>query len=173
MVSRDRNFAGSSRHGMRDRRRERYICHGHGPRMDVAAKRHLRFGPSVSHSQLAGLSAGAAQRTVPGPGRISAHPLSACRCSRSHPAYCFSAHCRRSFRAIGAGVLQFPTWGWTALSGVVSLALGIMLLAQMPVSSFWFVGFAIGVDLIFDGASLISFSTSLHGATKVTLEGIA
>ncbi len=78
-----------------------------------------------------------------------------------------------TFRAIGAGVLQFPKWGWAALSGVVSLTLGIMLLAQMPVSSLWFVGFAIGVDLIFDGASLISFSTALHGATKVALEGIA
>jgi len=66
------------------------------------------------------------------------------------------------FRAIGAGVLQFPRWGWSVFSGIVSLGLGIMLLAQMPVSSVWFIGFAIGVDLIFDGISLISSATALH-----------
>src|ERR1700757_4208478 len=39
------------------------------------------------------------------------------------------------FRAIGAGMLKFPRWGWSVFSGIVSLGLGIMLLAQMPVSS--------------------------------------
>jgi len=66
------------------------------------------------------------------------------------------------FRAIGAGMLKFPRWGWAVFSGLISLALGIMLLAQMPVSSVWFIGFAIGVDLIFDGISLISSATALH-----------
>ncbi len=31
-----------------------------------------------------------------------------------------------TFRAIGAGALQFPQWGWSALSGIVSVALGVM-----------------------------------------------
>jgi uncharacterized membrane protein HdeD (DUF308 family) len=75
------------------------------------------------------------------------------------------------FRAIGAGMLKFPRWGWSVFSGIVSLGLGITLLAQMPVSSVWFIGFAIGVDLIFDGASLIAFATSVQSLTKVALEG--
>ena len=66
------------------------------------------------------------------------------------------------FRAIGAGVLKLPRWGWAVFSGLVSVVLGVMLLAQMPVSSIWFIGFAIGVDLIFDGASLIGFGTAIH-----------
>lgn len=66
------------------------------------------------------------------------------------------------FRSIGAGMLQFPRWGWSVFSGVVSVVLGVMLLAQMPVSSVWFIGFAIGVDLIFDGVSLIGFGTAIH-----------
>jgi len=74
------------------------------------------------------------------------------------------------FRGIGAGLLKFPRWGWSVFSGVVSLALGIMLLVQLPVSSVWFIGFAIGVDLIFDGASLMAFATSVHSLTKVALE---
>jgi uncharacterized membrane protein HdeD (DUF308 family) len=66
------------------------------------------------------------------------------------------------FRAIGAGMLKFPHWGWSVFSGIVSLGLGIMLLAQMPVSSIWFIGFAVGVDLICDGASLVGFGTAIH-----------
>ena len=66
------------------------------------------------------------------------------------------------FRAIGAGMMKFPRWGWSVFSGIVSLVLGIMLLVQMPVSSIWFIGFAIGVDLICDGASLVGFGTAIH-----------
>ena len=73
------------------------------------------------------------------------------------------------FRAIGAGMLKFPRWGWSVLSGIVSLALGIMLLAQIPVSSVWFIGFAIGVDLIFDGASLIGLATAIHSLPEIAL----
>jgi len=66
------------------------------------------------------------------------------------------------FRAIAAGAMRFPRWGWAVFSGSVSVVLGVMLLAQMPVSSIWFIGFAIGVDLIFDGASLIGLGTAIH-----------
>jgi uncharacterized membrane protein HdeD (DUF308 family) len=72
-----------------------------------------------------------------------------------------------SFRAIGAAVLKFPRWGWATFSGVVSLVLGIMLLVQMPVSSVWFIGFAIGVDMAFDGASLIGLATAIHSLPKL------
>ncbi len=61
------------------------------------------------------------------------------------------------FRAIAAGMMKFPRWGWAVFSGVVSVALGVVLLAQMPLSTLWFIGFAIGVDLICDGASLVGF----------------
>ncbi|HXP80527.1 MAG TPA: HdeD family acid-resistance protein [Verrucomicrobiae bacterium] len=66
------------------------------------------------------------------------------------------------FRAIAAGMMKFPRWGWAVFSGVVSVALGVILLAQMPLSTIWFIGFAIGVDLIFDGASLVGFGTAIH-----------
>ena len=66
------------------------------------------------------------------------------------------------FRAIAAGMMKFPRWGWAVFSGGVSVALGVILLAQMPLSSIWFIGFAIGLDLIFDGASLVGFGTAIH-----------
>ncbi|HUN76791.1 MAG TPA: DUF308 domain-containing protein [Steroidobacteraceae bacterium] len=66
------------------------------------------------------------------------------------------------FRTIGAGTIQFPRWGWSAFSGILSFALGVMLLIQLPVSSIWFIGFAIGVDAVFEGVSLIAFSSAVH-----------
>jgi uncharacterized membrane protein HdeD (DUF308 family) len=70
------------------------------------------------------------------------------------------------FRAIGAAMVKFPRWGWSVFSGVISLVLGVMLLTQLPVSSIWFIGFAIGVDLIFDGVSLVGFATAIHTFPK-------
>ena len=67
------------------------------------------------------------------------------------------------FRAIGAGMLQFPQWGWTALSGVISTALGVYLLVQLPTVSLWFIGLAVGVDFIFDGVSLLALGNALRG----------
>jgi uncharacterized membrane protein HdeD (DUF308 family) len=67
------------------------------------------------------------------------------------------------FRAVGAEMVKFPRWGWSAFSGIVSAVLGIMLLAQMPISGVWFIGFAIGVDMIVDGVSLVGFATAVHG----------
>jgi uncharacterized membrane protein HdeD (DUF308 family) len=66
------------------------------------------------------------------------------------------------FRAIGASMVQLPSWGWTVFSGIVSFLLGVTLLYQMPGSSIWFIGFAIGIDLIVDGASLIGLGTAIH-----------
>lgn len=70
------------------------------------------------------------------------------------------------FRAIGAGMMRFPRWGWSVFSGLVSVVLGVMLLAQWPVSSIWFIGFAVGVDLIVEGASLIGFATAINTLPK-------
>ncbi|MGO9994934.1 MAG: HdeD family acid-resistance protein [Steroidobacteraceae bacterium] len=65
------------------------------------------------------------------------------------------------FRAVGAGTLQFPQWGWAMFSGLVSVALGVMLLMQLPTSSLWFIGLAIGIDFIFDGAWMIALGAAL------------
>jgi uncharacterized membrane protein HdeD (DUF308 family) len=66
------------------------------------------------------------------------------------------------FRAAGASVIQFPRWGWTAFAGLVSVALGIYLLTAWTTASNYFIGLAIGIDLILDGASLIGFAGAIH-----------
>ena len=66
------------------------------------------------------------------------------------------------FRAIGAGMIQFPRWGWTVFAGLVSVALGVYLLATWTATSAFFIGLAIGIDLVFDGAALVGFAGAIH-----------
>src|SRR5579864_3003370 len=66
------------------------------------------------------------------------------------------------FRTAAAGAIQFPRWGWTAFAGVVSIGLGIYLLTSWPAASTYFIGLAIGIDLIFDGAALVGFATAIQ-----------
>ena len=71
------------------------------------------------------------------------------------------------FRGIGAGVIQFPRWGWTVFAGLVSVVLGVYLLATWPTASTYFIGLAIGIDLIFDGAALTGFAGAIQSLPKV------
>ena len=70
------------------------------------------------------------------------------------------------FRAVGSSVIQFPRWGWMMFAGLVSIGLGIYLLVTWPMSSTYFVGIAIGVDLIFDGGALVGFAGAIHSLPK-------
>jgi len=56
------------------------------------------------------------------------------------------------FRAVGAGVMRFPRWGCMVFSGFVSVVLGISIFVSWPSVTTHFIGLAIGIDLIFDGA---------------------
>jgi len=67
-----------------------------------------------------------------------------------------------SFRAIGASVLQFPSWGWMLLSGIISFGLGIWILSQLQTVSLYFLGIVIGVDFVFDGAALTALGTAVR-----------
>ena len=71
------------------------------------------------------------------------------------------------FRGVSAGVIQFPRWGWTVCSGLVSVVLGIYLLTIWPTASTYFIGMVIGIDLIFDGAALIGFAGAIHTLPKL------
>ncbi len=66
------------------------------------------------------------------------------------------------FRAAGSGTLRFPRWSWAAVSGLVSVALGVMLLMQLPIVSLWFIGLAIGIEFIFDGVSVVTLGSALR-----------
>ena len=77
------------------------------------------------------------------------------------------------FRALASAILKFPRWGWVVFSGLITAVSGFILLAQMPVSGVWFIGFAIGVDLIFDGIATIGFAAAIHHLPKPAAFGAA
>src|SRR5215831_7117924 len=66
------------------------------------------------------------------------------------------------FRSIASIVMQFPYWGWSLVSGIVTFALGFLLMKNVESTSLWFLGFAIGIDLILHGFAWIMFSLRLH-----------
>jgi len=64
------------------------------------------------------------------------------------------------FKTFASISLQFPSWGWSVASGIVSIALGVMLAMQWPTSATWFIGFAVGLDLILFGWALLMFAAA-------------
>ena len=44
------------------------------------------------------------------------------------------------FQLVGSLVLREPDWGWQALNGIITLLMGIVVLAQWPASGLWLIG---------------------------------
>ena len=55
-------------------------------------------------------------------------------------------------------------WVWVVVSGLITLLLGIIILAHWPVSAVYTLGIFLGVDLVFAGVSWIAFGLSLRNA---------
>jgi uncharacterized membrane protein HdeD (DUF308 family) len=53
-------------------------------------------------------------------------------------------------------------WVWVAISGVITLLLGAIILAHWPVSSLYTLGIFLGIDLVFAGASWIGLGLGLR-----------
>jgi len=67
-----------------------------------------------------------------------------------------------TFKTIGSIALRFPSWGWSVASGLVSVALGAMLAMQWPASGQWFIGLAVGIDLVLYGWALLMFAAAVR-----------
>jgi uncharacterized membrane protein HdeD (DUF308 family) len=59
------------------------------------------------------------------------------------------------FRIIGALAGRFRHWGWMLFNGIVTLALGVMIWRQWPLSGLYVVGLFLGINLVLSGASYI------------------
>lgn len=60
------------------------------------------------------------------------------------------------------GMKQETPWIWVVLSGVITLLLGVMILAHWPVSSLFVLGLFLGIDLVMAGAGWIGIGLSLR-----------
>jgi uncharacterized membrane protein HdeD (DUF308 family) len=57
---------------------------------------------------------------------------------------------------------QEAPWIWILLSAVITLLLGLLILAHWPVSSLYILGLFLGIDLIMAGAGWIGLGFGLH-----------
>jgi uncharacterized membrane protein HdeD (DUF308 family) len=60
------------------------------------------------------------------------------------------------FRTVIALVYRPVHYGWLIFNGLITLLLGIMVIAQWPYSGLWVIGLFIGIDLIVSGWTLIA-----------------
>jgi len=60
------------------------------------------------------------------------------------------------------GMRQGMPWIGVCLSGVITLLLGIVILAHWPVSSIYILGLLLGIDLVFAGAAWIAVGFGLR-----------
>jgi uncharacterized membrane protein HdeD (DUF308 family) len=76
---------------------------------------------------------------------------------------------------IAAGVADrdTPGGGYTILSGVVSVILGVLVGVELPSSAAWAIGLLVGVDFLFYGLSAIALFLQLRGGREETAVGPA
>ena len=68
------------------------------------------------------------------------------------------------FQLITPFLVSLPEWGWHALNSVITLVLGVLILAQWPVSGLWVIGLFVGIELIFYGGAWIALALGLRSA---------
>lgn len=59
------------------------------------------------------------------------------------------------FRAAVALLVRFQNWIWLLLHGLINVLLGVAIWRQWPYSGLWVIGLFVGIDLVFNGWSLI------------------
>jgi uncharacterized membrane protein HdeD (DUF308 family) len=76
------------------------------------------------------------------------------------------------FRIVFALGHRFSAWGWTLLSGVITLLLGILVWRQWPASALWVIGTFVGIELIFSGWSWVMLGLAVRKlpAARVTAD---
>ena len=59
-------------------------------------------------------------------------------------------------------------WGWTLASGVISVILGLMILAEWPVSGLWIIGLFVAIEMIVHGWSCVFIALAARSAQKAS-----
>jgi uncharacterized membrane protein HdeD (DUF308 family) len=62
-------------------------------------------------------------------------------------------------------------WYWTLLAGIISIVLGVMILAKWPVSGLWVIGMFVAIELIFNGWSYVFVALAARKAGESDTEG--
>lgn len=55
-------------------------------------------------------------------------------------------------------------WGWLMLAGITAIILGVLILAQWPISGLWVIGLFIAIEMIVNGWTYIFIALSLRAS---------
>jgi uncharacterized membrane protein HdeD (DUF308 family) len=66
------------------------------------------------------------------------------------------------FRILASLIMQFPSWPWVLLSGVINVVLGALIWSEWPESGLWVIGLFVGIDMIFCGWSYVIFALTVR-----------
>ena len=82
-------------------------------------------------------------------------------------------HVLLAFALLASGIVRIrltsvmpllPGWGWVAASGFVTVVCGLIFIHLLFTHPVWFLAIALAVDLVRQGAMVISFGVALKGA---------
>ena len=59
-----------------------------------------------------------------------------------------------------------PGWGWMTFNGIVTIALGWMILKGWPLSGVWAIGILVGVRLLFAGMTMLTLGSAGNQLAK-------
>lgn len=62
--------------------------------------------------------------------------------------------------------IRLPHWGWAFANGIITLILGILILASWPASSIYIIGLFVGIDIFFCGLAYTMTALALRGNSK-------
>jgi uncharacterized membrane protein HdeD (DUF308 family) len=68
------------------------------------------------------------------------------------------------FQLITLFVASLSDWGWHAINAVITFVIGIVIVAQWPVSGLWVIGLFVGLELLVYGVTWIAFALTLRAA---------
>lgn len=72
-------------------------------------------------------------------------------------------------RSIAALAHRFEGWGWLLLSGVVDVALGVMIWSGFPMSGLTVIGLFVGVSTVFRGVSWLMLGFTLKRIPRMAV----
>jgi uncharacterized membrane protein HdeD (DUF308 family) len=71
-------------------------------------------------------------------------------------------------RAVTSVVDRYHHWGWDFATGVISLLLGGIVIAQWPLSAMWLLGLLVGIEVFVRGLMLVAMGMEMRGYVRGT-----
>lgn len=70
------------------------------------------------------------------------------------------------FHVVTSLMDRYPRWGWDFAYGAISIALGVIVMAQWPISAVWLVGTLVGISILMRGIALMAGSLEARRAIR-------